>query len=332
METTTYVRLKTWDREEISRGLWHNESFSEIAERLGREVSTISREVMRHGGRKQYRAHTADSAAYFAARLKRRTPKIERVPALKEAILAKLRLQWSPQQISNWLRLEYPYEQAMQISHESIYTYIYVLPRGELKKELISHLRQHRKLRENRKGKAKEDGRGRIPDMISISERPPEVADRTVPGHWESDLIVGKFHQSAIGTIVERTTRTVILVPLGKNKDATTVRRAFARELKDLPAQMKLSMTHDQGREMLQHKLFSKQTKMKVYFAHPHSPWERGTNENTNGLLRQYFPKGTDLSVYSRKEIKLVQDRLNTRPRKALGYRTPNQAFAELLH
>ncbi len=331
METTTYTRLKTWDREEISRGLWNNESFSDIAERLGREVSTISREVIRHGGRKLYRAHAADSAAYFAARLKRRTPKIERVPALKEIVVAKLSLQWSPQQISNWLRLEYPYEKAMQISHESIYTYIYLLPRGELKKELIDHLRQHRKLRENRKGKAKEDGRGRIPDMISISERPAEVADRTVPGHWESDLIMGKMHRSAIGTIVERTTRTVILVPLGAKKDATTVRRAFARELKDLPTQMKLSMTHDQGREMLQHKLFTKQTKIKVYFAHPHSPWERGTNENTNGLLRQYFPKGTDLSVYTRKEIKFVQDRLNSRPRKALGYKTPNQAFAELL-
>jgi IS30 family transposase len=332
METTTYTRLRTWDREEISRGLWNNESLSDIAERIGYHISTVSREVRRHGGRKRYRACNADSAAYFAARLKRRTPKIERVPALKEYVLEKLRLQWSPQEISNRLRKEYPGEQAMQISHESIYTYIYILPRGELKKELISHLRQHRKLRENRKGKAQEETRGHIPDMISIEERPAEVEDRTIPGHWESDLIMGKENKSAIGTIVERTTRSLILVPLGAKKDAETVRKAFARELKDLPAEMKLSMTHDQGSELAQHRLFTQQTKIKVYFAHPHSPWERGTNENTNGLLRQYFPKGTDFSSLTRKEIKFVQDRLNGRPRKALGYKTPHEAFYELLH
>ena len=330
MKSPTYTRLTFNEREEISRGLWHNESFTDIAGRLDRRISTISREVSRNGGRKNYRAEAAGEMAYFSRKLKRTAPKIELVPALKAYILEKLRIQWSPQQISNRLKEEYPYEQAMQISYESIYTYIYILPRGELKKELISYLRQKRKLRENRRGKAAEDGRGKIPEMISIEERPPEVEDRIVPGHWESDLIVGKQHQSAIGTIVERTTRTVILVPL-KAKDAVSVRRAFAKELKDLPAEMKLSMTHDQGREMLQHKLFTKQTKMKVYFAHPHSPWERGTNENTNGLLRQYFPKGTDLSVYTRKEIKLVQDRLNGRPRKALGYKTPHEAFAELL-
>jgi IS30 family transposase len=330
METTNYTRLTFREREEISRGLWHNESLTTIADRLNRNVGTISREVSGNGGRNKYRARDADEAAYFSRKLKRVAPKIELVPALKEYIFAKLRLQWSPQQISLRLKKDYPNEKAMQISHESIYTYIYILPRGELKKELIGYLRQKRKLRENRRGKRAEEKRGKIPEMISIEERPIEIADRIVPGHWESDLIVGKNNGSAIGTIVERTTRSLILVPL-KARDATSVRRAFAKELKELPAQMKLSMTHDQGKELSEHKLFTKQTKMKVYFAHPHSPWERGTNENTNGLLRQYFPKGTDLSVYSRKEIKLVQDRLNGRPRKALGYKTPHEAFTELL-
>jgi IS30 family transposase len=331
MKLPTYTRLTFNEREEISRGLWRDESFADIAERLGRKTSTVSREVFRNGGRKYYRAKNAAATFYFSQRLKRSVCKIELVPALKEYVLAKLRLNWSPQQISNRLRKEYPYEQAMQISHESIYTYIYILPRGELKKELISHLRQKRKLRENRKGKVAEENRGHIPEMISIEERPAEVADRIIPGHWESDLIMGKQNQTAIGTIVERTTRATILVPLGAKKDAATVRRAFARELRELPAALKLSLTHDQGREMTQHKLFTQQTKIKVYFAHPHSPWERGTNENTNGLLRQYFPKGTDLSRYSRKEIKHVQDLLNGRPRKALGYQTPHEAFAELL-
>jgi IS30 family transposase len=331
MKSATYIRLTFNDREEISRGLWNRETLVEIAERINREVSTVSREVSRNGGRRDYRARDAATAAYFNRKLKRTVPKIERVLALKEYILEKLRLQWSPQQISKRLREEYPGEQAMQISHESIYIYIYILPRGALKKELISHLRQERKLRENRRGKAAEEKRGRIPDMISIEERPAEVENRTIPGHWESDLIIGKDNKSAMGTIVERTTRSLILVPL-KAKDAVSVRKAFAKELKDLPAEMKLSMTHDQGSELAQHRLFTKQTKIKVYFAHPHSPWERGTNENTNGLLRQYFPKGTDLSVYSRKEIKLVQDRLNGRPRKALGYKTPHEAFYQLLH
>lgn len=224
----------------------------------------------------------------------------------------------------------YPNDKAMQISPESIYTYLYILPRGELKKELIGYLRQRRKLRENRRGKAAEDKRGHIPDMISIEERPAEVEGRVVPGHWESDLVMGRGNQTAIGTIVERTTRTTILVHL-KDKDATSVRRAFAGEMKSLPSQMKLSMTHDQGREMIQHKLFAAQTKIKVYFAHPHSPWERGTNENTNGLIRQFFPKGTDFSTVTKKELKHVQDLLNGRPRRALDYRTPYERFAELL-
>ncbi len=209
------------------------------------------------------------------------------------------------------------------------YTYLYCLPRGELKKELMSHLRRERKERQKRSGTYQT--RGQIPDLVSISERPAEVAYRIIPGHWEGDLIVGKRHKSAIGTLVERTTRTVILVPL-KAKDAVSVRRAFEKELKSLPRQMKISMTYDRGREMSEHKLFTKRTKMQVYFADPYRPWQRGTNENTNGLIRQYFPKGTDLSLPSRAEIKKVQRLLNGRPRKVLGWQTPYEVFTKLVN
>lgn len=216
----------------------------------------------------------------------------------------------------------------MHVSHESIYTYIYLLPKGALKKELILYLRQHKKLRKNRKRST--DRRGVIPEMISIDERPAEVADRSLPGHWEGDLIMGKNHRSALGSIVERTTRTVILVPL-KAKDATSVRKAFARELKSLPQQMKLSMTYDRGKEMTEHKLFTQHTTMKVYFCHPQNPWERGTNENTNMLIRDFFPKKTDFSQLSRKEIKRVQRLLNERPRKTLNWDTPKNTFNKLI-
>ena len=215
----------------------------------------------------------------------------------------------------------------MHVSHESIYTYIYVLPRGELRKELISYLRQGKRGRQRRKRDT--DERGKIPNMVSIHERPKEVADRTVPGHWESDLIIGKANASAIGTLVERTTRTTILVPL-KAKDAETVRKSFARVVKRLPKEVFRSLTHDRGTEMHEHELFTKDTKVQVYFADPQSPWQRGTNENTNGLIRDFFPKGTDFSTVSNREIKRVQRLLNERPRKALDWRTPNEVFAEL--
>ena len=330
MNTPNYTRLTFNDREEIMYGVWKHETFTEIAGRLGKTVSTVSREVNNHGGRRHYRAFDAWAASFHRTRTKRVAPKIELVPELKAYILEKLGQQWSPEQISKRLKTEYPNEKVMQISHESIYTFIYLLPRGELKKELISYLRQKKKLRVNRKG-LKAERKPKIPDMVSIEERPKEVEDRSVPGHWESDLIMGKANRSAIGTIVERTTRTVILVPLGAKKDARSVRLAFAKELMSLPTQMRLSMTHDRGSEMTQHKLFTKQTKIQVYFAHPQSPWERGTNENTNGLIRQYFPKGMDLSNVTREEVKFVQDRLNGRPRKALEFATPYEKFAELL-
>jgi transposase, IS30 family len=326
---TTYVRLKSRDREEISRGLACKESFRSVARRLSRHPSTISREVAAGGGPKAYRAGTAETEAWLAAKHGRKR-KLDTNLALQAYVHGHLRLYWSPDQISRRLKEAYPNDKTMQISPESIYTYLYILPRGELKKELVGYLRQKRKLRENRKGKAAEDGRGKIPEMLSIEERPAEVTDRIVPGHWESDLVMGRANKTAIGTLVERTTRTTILVHLPA-KDATSVRRAFTRELRSLPAQMKLSMTHDQGREMIQHKLFAKEAKMKVYFAHPHSPWERGTNENTNGLIRQFFPKGIDFSTVTKKELNHVQDLLNGRPRRALDYQTPYEAFARLL-
>ena len=235
---------------------------------------------------------------------------------------------WSPEQISEFLKRAYPDDRTMQISDESIYTYIYVLPRGSLKKSLIAHLRHKKPYRGRRAaGKSKQ---GAIPEMISIEQRPAEVADRIVPGDWEGDLIMGAGNRSAIGTLVERTTRLVFLVKL-KNKDAASVRRAFTREMKSLPPQLARSLTYDQGKEMSEHKLFTKNTKIKVYFAHPHSPWERGTNENTNGLIRDYFPHGTDFSTVTKHKLKSVQQLLNERPRKTLGWITPAEAFNKLL-
>jgi IS30 family transposase len=220
----------------------------------------------------------------------------------------------------------------MRISHEAIYQYIYVLPRGSLKKELITALRQERKYRRKRNGRKQPSAetRGKIANMLSIEERPAEVADRTVPGHWEGDLILGKYKRTALGTLVERTTRTTILVPL-KAKDAASVRRAYVRALRTLPKSLTKTLTYDQGKEMSQHQKFTIATDIKVYFAHPASPWERGTNENTNGLIRQYFPKGTDFSKVSVAEIKRVQHELNDRPRKVLGWKKPDEVFNQLV-
>jgi len=216
----------------------------------------------------------------------------------------------------------------MRISHEAIYTYVYVLPRGELKKRLLSMLRRERKRRHKRGAEGTISRE--LEDMLSIEERPAEVADRIVPGHWEGDILIGRNRQSALGSLVERTTRFVILVPL-RNKTAQEVRKAFAREMKSLPAQLRRSLTYDQGREMAEHKLFTRQTSIQVYFAHPASPWERGTNENTNGLIRQFFPKGTDFNKVSRREIKKVQDMLNGRPRKTLNWDKPCEAYQQVL-
>ena len=259
------------------------------------------------------------------------TRKLDNNLRLQSYVFKEIKRYRSPNQIANRLRIEYPDDESMRVSAETIYTYVYVLPKGELKKELLSCLRKEHKERKRQKASGSKEKRGKITDMISIEERPADVADRSVPGHWEGDLILGKANKSALGTIVERTTRSLILVPLN-GKDAESVRKAFEKEMKNLPKKMMKSMTYDQGKEMAEHKLFTKNTKIKVYFAHPHSPWERGTNENTNGLLRQFFPKGTDFTKVSRKEINRVQWLMNTRPRKVLGYYTPQEKMAELLH
>jgi len=326
-----YYRLTLEEREEISRLLPQECSLNAIADCLGRDKGTISREINKNpGDRFSYRAITAQERSTRNSS-KRRSGKrrLDKNKRLMKEVAVKLKLRWSPEQIANFLKEKYPQDKDMNISHEAIYTYIYVLPRGQLKKELLSYLRQGKKRRYRRNRKDKGIKR-KLENMISIEERPAEVANRTVPGHWEGDLILGKNRSSALGTLVERTTRTTILVPLANHK-AVTVRRSFAKEVRHLPRQMKLSLTYDQGREMAEHRLFTKQTKIKVYFAHPASPWERGTNENTNGLIRQFFPKGTDFSKISRKEIKKVQRLLNGRPRKTLKWQTPYEVFKKLL-
>lgn len=328
MKSNTRISFK--EREFLSRSFAQGQSISESALGLGRAVSSITRELERTGmNQDTYRAEEAQMLADQRKNRIKRPRKIEINQKLKTEVLQKLSTCWSPEQIAHFLKKEYSDNMSMQISHESIYTYIYILPRGAFRKELTSYLRQGRVHRRNRR-KNLTSNRGKILDMVSIHERPKEVEDRIVPGHWESDLIVGKNHQSAIGTLVERTTRTTILVPL-KGMDAETVRLAFAKEVKKLPKQMKLSITHDRGKEMSEHILFTKETKVQVYFADPQSPWQRGTNENTNGLIRQFFPKGTDFRKVTTKEIKYVQHLLNGRPRKTLNWLTPYEVFGKLL-
>ena len=326
-----YKRLTASEREEISRMLAQKCSFQSIAKTLDRSVSTISREVGA-GSCNQY-TYRAGKAQTRAVRnsSKRKAGKhvLNDNVRLKRYVYRKLRQKWSPAQIAEILKMDYPTDMTMRISPESIYTYLYVLPRGTLKKELLACLRQNRKHRHKQRRGAvvKRD----LEDMLSIEERPKEVEARIIPGHWEGDLIVGKSNRSALGTLVERTTRTTILIPI-KNRKAETVAKAFAKAVKKLPQQMKLTMTYDQGREMASHKLFTNITGVKVYFAHPRSPWERGTNENTNGLIRQYFPKGTEFNKVSRYEVKRAQNQLNGRPRKTLGYHTPYEVFNQLIN
>jgi IS30 family transposase len=248
---------------------------------------------------------------------------------LREVVLYYLAKNWSPEQIAKRLIILYPNDMIMRVSHETIYSYLYILPRGALKREVVSCLRRHH-LHRRKKNKDRQE-LGSIQDYLSIEERPKEVADRIIPGHWEGDLIIGRRNASAIGTLVERTTRMTFLVKL-RNQEAKTVRKAFAEEFRQLPKGLKRTLTYDQGREMAQHKLFSKETEITVYFAHPHSPWERGSNENTNSLIRQYFPSGTDFSKISNDRLKEVQDELNDRPRKTLSWYTPHEKFCEVLH
>ena len=320
-----YQQLSHYEREQI--GLLKAERYSstEIGKRLGRDATTVRRELCRLGPRTHYSPIRAQIDAKKKSKMPR-TPKKLATESLWILVQAKLSLRWSPEQIAHYLKKTYA-NPAMQVSHETIYTYLYALPRGELRKELISYLRQGARGRQRRKRDT--DTRGQIANIVSIHERPAEVADRCVPGHWESDLIIGKDHQSAIGTLVERTTRTTILVPL-QAKDALSVRVAFAKTVKQLPKEVFKSITHDRGTEMHQHQLFTKETKVQIYFADPQSPWQRGTNENTNGLIRQFFPKGTDFNLVTTKEIKQVQRLLNERPRKTLNWETPEHEFAKL--
>jgi IS30 family transposase len=325
-----YKRITFEERVKIELLLEQRKSKAEISRTLDRHKSSITREVNRwvQNPRDKYKAQLAHFYAEDELKGHRTGNKILSNNILKYYIHLQLKKRWSPEQISKRLKKLFPNDKAMQVSHESIYTYIYIWAKGELRKELIGYLRQKkskRKKPENKRGL-----RTKIPDRVDISERPPEVKGRLIPGHWESDLIIGKDNKSAIGSIVERTTRTLILVKL-KDRDAATVRKAFAEELKTLPEQMRLSMTHDNGMEMAQHKLFTKETQIKVYFAHPYSPWQRGTNENTNMLIRDFFPKGTDFNTIPSGKIKHVQDLLNERPRKILDWRTPKEVFDEFI-
>jgi IS30 family transposase len=324
-----YKRLNMQDREEISRGLSAGWTFSHIAHNINRPVSTVTDEVWKNCKYKlTYRAGRAQEKSDSTKIRKKQSKKMDQEGPLRDYVIKHLGLEWSPDEIAKRLKVDYPTDMTMRLSHESIYTYIYCLPRGELKKELMKGLRQERKFRHNRK--AVHAKRSTITDFISISERPEEVKDRIIPGHWEGDLIVGKDHNSAIGTLVERVTRYLLLVPL-KNKDAYSVRTAFAKAVKGIPKRLKKTLTYDRGTEMAEHKLFTKDSKVQVYFCDPHSPWQRGTNENTNGLIRQYFPKGTDFTTVTKKELQRVQDRLNDRPRRVLAYAKPDEMFIPLL-
>jgi IS30 family transposase len=328
MMKQTYRRLSLRERFEIEKLLSHKHSFADIAVVLKRCKSTIAREVLPFGKRK-YKAMDAHHAAVSKSSRKRfGKNKIVENKRLGRYVLKKLELRWSPEQISHRMIKDYPNDENMRISHEAIYLYVYLHAKTEVRKMLSTQLRQERKFRGNvRRGI---DKRTKIVDPIRIDERPPDVMGREIPGHWEGDLIVGADHKSAIGTLVERTTRTIIIVPL-KATDATTVRKAFEKEFKTLPKQMKLSLTYDNGSEMSQHKLFTKHTKIDVYFTHPYSPWERPTNENSNGLVRDYFPKGTDFNMISEKRLKEVQHQLNERPRKVLDWSTPKEVFDDLI-
>ena len=328
-----YWRLTNAEREEISRDLAQGETLSAIARRLGRAPSTISREVNRNSGKSGYRAFSAGNTSRRNAS-SRRNGKSRLVceNRLRRYVIKKLKKRWSPREIVKHIQEEYSLDMTMRISHEAIYRYIYVLPRGSLKQTLIKALRQERRYRRKKYGTKgnPEETRGKIADMLSIEERPKEVETRTIPGHWEGDLIMGRYKRTAMGTLVERTTRYTILVPL-KVKDAASVRKAYTKELGALPKEITRTLTYDQGKEMSEHKQFTIDTGIQVYFAHPGSPWERGTNENTNGLIRQYFPKGTEFDKVSRREIKRVQRELNDRPRAVLHYKKPDEVINRLV-
>lgn len=323
-----YRRVTDYERDVIALRLAEGHRQSRIAQELNRHPATISREIRRNSYRNgEYAATRAAKKARRALASRRQGKyKLEKNSRLWRYIEKKLRLFWSPEQIANELIKEYPLDMSMRVSPETIYRYLYVRPSGELRRLL-----RLGRLRRRKTGRPKKDEkRGKIKDMTMIDERPKEVESRLVPGHWEGDIIKGKYNRSALGTLVERTTRYTILVPL-TSFDAETVRKAFAKELVNLPNDIRKTLTYDQGKEMSEHLRLTLDTNMQVYFAHEGSPWERGTNENTNGLLRQFFPKGTDFTTVSRQEIKRAQALLNGRPRKTLGFRKPDEVLLEVL-
>ncbi|WP_448683785.1 IS30 family transposase [Pseudomonas nicosulfuronedens] len=317
------LALTLAEREEISRALAVGQSIRHIAMRLERAPSTISREISRNGGCRSYRANQADQAAWDRAR-RPKPCKLAKSPKLAQLVAEKLQIQWSPEQIAGWLKLTYP-DVADQVSHETIYRSLFIQARGALKKELLEYLRRSRAMRRSRHHTQKTDNHGRISDTLSISERPACVEDRAVPGHWEGDLLCGSKN-SQIATLVERRSRYVMLVKVD-GKDTETVVNALIENARRLPQELYQSLTWDRGKEMAAHKRFTLATDIQVFFCDPQNPWQRGTNENTNGLLRQYFPKGTDLSLYSQDALDKVARRLNERPRKTLGFSTPAECF-----
>ena len=320
--------LSLAEREEISRALVAGQTIRSIAACLGRAPSTISREIKRNGGQGCYRASQADQAAWDRAYRPKRC-KLAQNRSLAHIVAGKLQLQWAPQQIAGWLKHTYPWDRNYHVSHETIYRSLFIQTRGALNKELLQHLRRTRAMRRSRHHTQKTDNHGKITDTVSISERPASVEDRAVPGHWEGDLLFGSIN-TQIATLVERQTRYVMLVKVA-SKDTETVINALIKNARKLPQELYKSLTWDRGKEMAGHKRFTLATDIRVYFCDPQSPWQRGSNENTNGLLRQYFPKGIDISGYSQVQLNAVARRLNERPRMTLNYETPTERFSQLV-
>jgi len=320
------------EREEISRGLSAGASIRQIAIAIRRSPSTVSREIKRHGGPASYRAAEAESQAWDQARRPKRCL-LARHSKLQEVVARRLQLDWSPQQISGWLKVHFAHDGSMRVSHETIYRSLFIQARGVLKRELIDHLRSRRVMRRAKNASTAGQARGQIVDAISIRERPAEIEDRAIPGHWEGDLITGSKN-THIATLVERGSRFTMLVKVN-GKDTASVVTALTKQVRKLPTELRRSLTWDRGMELAEHKRFTVATDVQVYFCDPRSPWQRGTNENTNGLLRQYFPKGTELSQYSQADLNKIALRLNQRPRKTLGFHTPAdklQASVALTH
>lgn len=323
------VHLTLAEREEISRGVAQGESLRAIARRLGRAASTVSREVSRNKGRHRYRAVDAHDRAWYRAR-RPKACRLERNPVLGRFVAEMLAEDWSPQQISGFLAVMHPPGSEMRVSHETIYRTLFIQSRGVLKRELTRHLRTRRPIRKHKNHSVKGQVRSQIAGAVSIHERPPEVDDRAVPGHWEGDLLLGRG-VTQLATVVERTSRFTVLVQLD-GRDMVTVSESLAAKMTQLPVELRKSLTWDRGMELARHHDVTEWTGLAVYFADPRSPWQRGTNENTNGLLRQYFPKGTSMAQLTQADLDAVALKLNTRPRKALGYRTPATVLEQVLH